>query len=263
MHPDSFALAFVEDNDLPAPDAADQVLVRWLWRRLGRSPSWLEVIAFRAGLREKERRSVRRAWWRRLWKPNPPTQEDLVADFLRSPEGQILFQLSGGMIGLLARLALADPWEGFDARHPTTPRPTRRETLRERVALGCPVPMREQAKAVLAYANWKLTGRPEADDGGVPEAAEFLGAAHAAAINVMTGAAVMGVCARLRGAGGGDVKRRMVLRELDRVGGEALQRWPGIGLRLPDAPLGIWPLPADDDGPAWEPAPEPSGRRCL
>lgn len=247
MLPDLFYLAFVDDLDIPALDAADHVLVRWLRRRLGRSPSWLEVLAFRAGLRERARRLARWAWWRRLWRPVAPRRDELIADFLRSWEGQILFGLVGGMNALLARLALSDPWEGFDGRHPCTPRLSRRETLRERVGRGCAVPVREQAMAVLAYAEWKLSGRPVMDRGGIPEAAEFLAPAHAAAINAMTGAAAMGICARLRPAGGSEVSRRAALRELDQVGDEAMRLWPGIEGRVPDPPLDLWP-PRVEDG---------------
>lgn len=263
MLPDLFELAFADDADIPAFDAADHILVRWLRRHLGRSPSWLEVLALRAGLRERTRRLGRWGWWRWRWRRTALAQrEDLVADFLQSEEGQILFRLLGGMTALLAQLALADPWEGFDGRHPQSPRLSRHEVLLERMALGCSVPVREQAMAVLAYANWKLTARPVLAPGCIPEAAEFLGPVRAAAINAMTSVAVMGICARLRRAGGGEVGRRAVLRELDRVGSEALRLWPGIGLRGPGAPLGIWPPPDDDDGPDAPPAsssPPPSG----
>lgn len=257
MSPDLFQLALVDDLDIPALDAADYVLVRWLLRRLGRSPSWMEVLTFRAGLQERARRLARWAWWRRLWRSAAPRREDLIADFLRSWEGQILLRLVGGMTALLAQLALSDPWEGFDGRHPHTPRLSRRETLRERVGRGCSVPVREQAMAVLAYAEWKFSGRPVMARGGIPEATEFLAPIHAAAINAMTGAAVMGICARLRPAGGSEVSRRAVLRELDRAGGEVLCLWPDIGRRGPGAPLGIWPPPDDDDddGPAAPQAP--------
>jgi hypothetical protein len=197
MLPDLFEFAFADDADIPAPYAADHVLVRWLRQRLGRPPSWLEVLALRAGMRERARRRVQWAWWRRLRCPGSPRQEDLVIDFLESLEGQMLFRLLGGMAALLAQLARPDPWEGFDGRHPTAPRLGRREALRERVALGCVVPVWEQAAAVLAYAEWKLSGLPVVTRGFVPEAVEFLAPIHAAAINAITAAAVMGVCARL------------------------------------------------------------------
>lgn len=254
MLPDLFELAFADDSDIPAANAADHVLVHWLRQRLGRPPSWLEVLALRAGLRERARRLVRWAWWRRLRHPGPPRREDLVADFLRSWEGQMLFRLLGSMSALLAQLALPDPWEGLDGRHPYAPRLSRRDALRERVVLGCAVPLREQATAVLAYAEWKLSGQPVVALGCIPEAAEFLAPVHAAAINAMTDTAVMGICARLRRADGGQVARRAVLRELNRAGGEALRLWPGIGRRGPEAPLGIWPPPEDDDDPNAPPA---------
>jgi len=178
----------------------------------------------------------------------------LIADFLRSPEGRMLFRLLGNMAALLAQLARPDSWEGFDGRHPTAPRLGGREALRERVALGCAVPVREQAAAVLAYAEWKLSGLPLVARGFIPEAAEFLAPVHAAAINAMTAAAVMGIGPRLRQAGG-DAGRRAVLRELDRVGGEALRLRPDIGRRSPGVPRGIWPPPQDDDGPVAPPVP--------
>ncbi|WP_159996816.1 hypothetical protein [Roseomonas sp. 18066] len=239
----SFELAFTDGADVPAMDAPDHVLVRWLRQRLGRPPSWLEVLALRAGLRERARRLVRWAWWRRLRRPVPPRRDDLVAGFLRSWEGQTLFRLLGGMAALLAQLALPDPWEGFDGRHPTARRLNRREALRERLARGCSVPLRERAAAAVAYAEWKLSGQPEVAPGCIPEAVEFLAPAHAAAINAMTGTAAIGICARLRRVGAGEAERRALLRELDRVGGEALQRWPDVGGHQPGAPLGVWPPP--------------------
>jgi hypothetical protein len=246
MLPDLFELAFVDDADVPALNAPDHVLVCWLRVRLGRPPSWLEVLALRAGLREKARRMARWAWWRRLRRAVPPRRENLAADFLRSWEGQYLFRMVGGMAALLAQLALPDPWEGFDGRHPTARRLSRQEVLRERVALGHAVPVGEQAAAALAYAEWKLSGQPVMPWGYIPEMTEFLAPIHAAAINAMTGAAVMGICARLRKAAGGKAGHRAVLRELDRVGGEALRLWPDIGRRGPEAPLGIWPTENDD-----------------
>ena len=160
MIADAFSFSFSGDTDLPGPDAADHVLVQWLRRRLGRRPSWLEVLALRAGLRDGVRRRVRWAWWRRLRLPEPPRTEDLVGDFLRSLEGQILFGFIGNMGALVAQLALPDPWLGYDGRHPGARRLSRREALRERVALGHAVPVREQVTALLAYAEWKLSGLP-------------------------------------------------------------------------------------------------------
>ncbi len=247
MLPDLIELAFADDADIPAPHAADQFLVRWLRQRLGRPPSWMEVLALRAALRERARRRVRWAWWRRLRRPVPSRREDLVADFLRSWEGQLLFQLLGGMAALAAQLELPDPWIGFDGRHPIAQRLSRREALRERVALGCAVPVRDQAAAVLAYAEWKLSGVPMIAKGFIPEAAEFLTPVQASAINAMTGAAVMGVCARLRRVGVGEPARRAILRDLDRVGAEALQLWPDIGRRVSEVPKGLFPLPHDCD----------------
>ena len=98
-----FELAFVDEADVPALHAADHVLFQWLRRRLGRPPSWVEVLELRAGLRERASRLVRWAWWRRLLRPIAPTTEDLIADFLQSPEGQVLFRLTGGMSAVLAR----------------------------------------------------------------------------------------------------------------------------------------------------------------
>lgn len=256
-----FELTFADDADLPGPDAADHVLFRWLGRRLGRHPSWLEVLALRAGLLERARRQVRWAWWRRLWLPEPPRGEDLVGDFLGSPEGQILFGFVGNMAALVAQLALSDPWEGFDGRHPRTPRLSRREALRDRMAYGYGVPVHEQVAAVLAYAEWKLSGLPVLTQGLIPEATEFLAPVHAAAVNAATGAAVIGICARLRHAEGSGARRRAVLRELDSAGTEALRLWPGIGQRGPGVPLGIWP-PTDDDTPrAALPSSEPAPSR--
>jgi hypothetical protein len=264
MLPDIFELALGGGPGVPASDAPDHVLVRWLRQHLGRPPSWLEVLAFRAGLRESARRRVRWAWWRSLRRPEPPRREDLVTDFLRSWEGQTLFRLVGGKAALLAQLVLPDPWEGFDGRHPTAPRLSRREALRERVARGCAVPVREQAAAVLAYAEWKLSGLPVVTRGFIPETVEFLAPVHAAAINTMTTAAVIGLVARLRQAGG-DAGRSAMLCELNHAGGQALRLFPWIGRRGPGAPLGIWPPTEDDDGHLAPPEPVPPlamGFRC-
>lgn len=258
MLADPFGLALAEDSKLPSPEAPDHVLARWLRERLGRPPSWLEVLALRAGLRERDRRRVRWAWWRRLRRPQPPQREDLAAEFLRSWEGQLLLQwLGGSLVVLLGRLALPNPWEGFDGPPPGASRLNRREMLRERVARGGAVPMREQAAAVLAYGAWKLSGQPVLAPGCVPEAAEFLAAAHVAALNAMSASAVAEICTRLRAARCSDAGRRAALRELERVGAEAVRLWPGIQRRGPGAPLGIWP-PNDDDGSSALPSPAPS-----
>ena len=99
--------------------------------------------------------------------------------------------------------------------------------LRERVARGYAVPMREQVAAVLAYAEWKLSGLPVLTQGLLPEATEFLTPVHAAAVNAATGAAIIGICARLRHAEGFGARRRAVLRELDSAGTEALEAVAG------------------------------------
>ena len=248
MLPDLFELALVvDDADVPASSAADHVLVRWLRQRLGRRPSWLEVLALRAGLRERALHRVRWAWWRRLRRPTPPGHEDLVADFLRSPEGQMLFRLLDGMSGLLAQLALPDPWKGFDGRHPTALRLSRREALRERVALGCAVPVREQAEAVLAYGEWKRSGVPMVPRSFIPEEAEFVTPVQAAAINALSAGALMDVCARLLRTARAEAGKRAVLRELDCIGVQASERWPGIERRRSGPPLGYWP-PDNDQG---------------
>ena len=252
-----FELAFTDSGDIPAPDAADQVLVRWLRQRLGRPPSWFEVLELRAGLKERARRLVRWAWWRRLRRPVLPEPEHLVADFLRCPEGQILLRMVGSMGALLLQLGLPDPWYGYDARHPQARRLSRRETIRERVSRGGVVPVREQAAAVLAYAEWKLSCLPVATKDSMPEAVEFLASVHAAAINAMNIAAVMGICACLHRPSGGETGQRAILRELDRVGGEALRLWPGMGRPAPGAPLGLLPVAeAPQETEETEPVPD-------
>ncbi len=259
-----FELAFADDADLPSADAADHALYRWLLRRLGRPPSWFEVLALRAGLRERAQRLARWAWWRRLRRPEPPGQEDLVADFLLSPEGQILLSfLLGNIAALLVQLALTNPWEGFDGRHPAMEWPTRHDTLRERMTRGCPLPMRAQIAAILAYADWKLSGEPDLPRGSIPEAAEFLAPAHAAAINAMTSTAVIGVCARLRSRQGGQPGRRSMLLELDRVGAEAFRLWPGIQQPVPGAPLGIWPPEQQEPDASLDIKPDPAPPSSL
>lgn len=67
------------------------------------------------------------------------------------------------------------------------------------------------AATVLAYAEWKLSGQPEMARGLIPNAVEFVTPLHAAAINAMTGAAVMGISAWLRRGGGAEAGRRAVL----------------------------------------------------
>ena len=143
------------------------------------------------------------------------------------------------------------------------PRLGRRDVLRERVEHGYAVPVREQVAAVLAYAEWKLSGLPVLTSGFVPEVTEFLAPVHAAAVNAMTAAAVMGVCARLSHGNCREAARRAVLRELNHTGGEALRVWPGLARREPGMPTGLWPRSEDDDSPG-APAialpPSPSGR---
>lgn len=244
-----FELAFADDADLPAANASDYALVRWLHQRLGSPPSWFEVLALRAGLRERARRLVRWAWWRRLRRAAPPSRECLVADFLRSPEGEMLLRMVGGMTLLLAQLALTDPWYGYDGRHPRAQRQSRREVVLERMARGGAVPLREQRAAILAYADWKLAGLGDIENVFVAAAVEFLLPTHAAAINSMSVAAVMGICTRLRRPGTGDAGRPTVLRELDHAGAEALRLWPGIGRRVSGPPRGLWPVPDEAEDP--------------
>jgi hypothetical protein len=99
------------------------------------------------------------------------------------------------------------------------------------------------------YAEWKLAGLPILTRGLILEATEFLAPNRAAAINVMTSAAAIGLCARLQGTDGGEPRRRAVLGDLDRLGNEAIRRWPGIERLSPGTPLGLWPLPEHNDGP--------------
>jgi hypothetical protein len=182
-----------------------------------------------------------------LPRPRRPRRKDLVADFLGSWDGQLLLRLLGGsMTALLARLAMPNPWEGFDGCLPRNMPVSRQEALRERVAMGAPVPERERIRAVLAYADWKLTGEPKMPSGYVPETVEFLAPAHAAAINAMTSAAVVGFCARLRVARFSEVKRRALFGELASAGTEAMRRWPGIERRTSAPSLGFWP-PAESE----------------
>jgi hypothetical protein len=89
----------------------------------------------------------------------------------------------------------------------------------------------------------------------IPEAAEFLAPVHGAAINAMTGAGCYGHLCPAAARWG--QRSRSPCGSSDRAGGEVLRLWPDIGRRGPGMPLGIWPPPEDDDGPAAPPAPAP------
>ncbi len=249
MESEAFELAFSEAFDGLSSEAPDFVLRRWLRQRLGRAPSGFEVLALRAGLRKRAARRSRWRWWRRVRPPVPPRRRELVDDFLRSWDGQLLLRFVGDMAALLTQLALPDPWEGYDGRHPYAPRLSRRERLREHVRRGGAVPAREQAAAVLAYGEWKLSGEPVAARGALPKCAEFLAPVHAAAINAMTGIAVMGICAQLRQTRAGEVGRRALLGDLSRTGSEAIRLWPGVERFSLEEPRGLWP-PVNQAGDA-------------
>jgi hypothetical protein len=168
----------------------------------------------------------------------------LVADFLRTWEGKLLLKwLDGSMVALMARLALPNPWEHFDGSHPRCVPVSRRSALREHFARGGDLPIREQAAAVLAYANWKLLRHLLLAPDGILEDAEFLSSTHAAAINAMTVEGVTEMCNRLKDARGSDARRRRVLRELNLVGTEAIRLWPGIARFCAEPPRGLWPPP--------------------
>jgi hypothetical protein len=241
-------LAPGDDKDLPPEDAPDLVLVRWLNSRLGRQPIWMEVLELRFLLRALAWRRARWRWWRRPRPLRRPGRDDLVADFLSSGEGQLLLRaVGGGIAALVARLERPDPFEGLDGSHPTATRPTRRERLRERIAIGAPVPLWSQAGAVTAYATWKVTGVPVLAPGLVPEMVEFLAPDHAAAVNVMAPSAVMEFARRLSPARCSDAGRRIVLAELSRIGTEAMTSWLGAARASETPPLGLWPeSPAAD-----------------
>jgi hypothetical protein len=240
-------LAPGDDKDLPPDDAPDRALVRWLRSRLGRRPTWFEVLEFRFLLRALARHKLRWAWLRLLRPIRLPSREDLVADFLSSAEGQLLLRAVGGSIAtLVTRLERPDPFEGFDGTHPTATRPIRLERLRERIAYGALVPLWAQAGAVTAYASWKMTGVPVLAPGLMPEMVEFLAPIHAAAVNVMAPSAVMEFAHRLRAARCSDSGRRVVLAELFRIGTEAMTLWPGISNASEASPLGSWPDPAGE-----------------
>jgi len=231
-----------DNTDLPLPDAPDRVLVRWLEARLGRPPTWFEVLELRFLLRGLAQRRAWWAWWRRLRPLRLPAQEDLVADFLTSVEGQLLLRALGGcMAALVVQLRLPDPFSGYDGRHPTAPRPTRLERLRERVAGGGAVPLWAQAEAVTEYATWKVTGVPVLAPSFMPEMVEFLAPAHAAALNVLSPGAAMAFAARLRAARCSEAGRRAALGELARIGTKAMGLWPEVARRSPVSPLGLWP----------------------
>jgi hypothetical protein len=233
-----------DDADLPPFDAPDRYLVRWLEARFRRPPVWFEVLELRFLLRALARRRARWAWWRRLRPLRLPARKDLVAEFLATPEGQLLLRALGGSIAaLVARLALTDPFEGFDGRHPTGARWTRLERLRERTARGGTAPPWAQAEAAVAYGEWKVRGVPVLAPGLIPKPVEFLMPAHAAALNAMSPSEVAAITQRLRKTRCSDSGRRAALGYLDRVGAKAIQLWPGIQRRCPTPPLGLWPLP--------------------
>jgi hypothetical protein len=207
-------------------------------------------------LRAWARRRPRWAWWRRLHPLRLPGQDELVADFLSSPEGQLLLRALGGNMAVLeAQLRLPDPFDGYDGRHPTASRPTRMERLRERIAEGGTVPLWVQADAVTAYARWKATGVPVLTPGSIPEMVEFLAPAHAAALNVLSPGAAMEFATRLRAAHCSDAGRRAVFRELTQIGMMAMELWPEASQHSSAPPRGLWPpASADDDGPTPPPA---------
>lgn len=241
-------LAPEADKELPPENAPDLALARWLEARLGRRPTWIEILELRFLIRHHARRRARWAWWRRLRPLRLPDRTDLVADFLGSSEGELLFRALGGcMEALVARLMLPDPFEGYDGRHPTTPRPSRLDRLRERVAHGGTMPLRAQAAAVIAYASWKLTGVPVLEPGYLPDMVEFLAPVHAAAVNAMSPAAAKEFAARLRAARCSDPGRRAVLMELSRIGTEAIALWPEVAPISNAPPLGLWPVPDAGD----------------
>jgi hypothetical protein len=255
---DLLGLAPGDDTALPSTDASDRVLARWLCLRLGRPPGWFEVLELRFLLRALARRRVRWAWWRRLRPLRLPAREDLVADFLASPEGLLLLRaLGGSMAALLAQLRLPDPFEGFDGRHPTPSQSSRLERLRARVAGGGAVPLWAQAEAVIAYAAWKVTGVPVLAPGFLPEMVEFLAPAHAAALNVLAPGVAMDFAVRLRAARCSDAGRRVALRDLTQIGTEAMEFRPDIARLSAAPPLGLWPPAAPEDGAA-APVPDPA-----
>jgi hypothetical protein len=81
----------------------------------------------------------------------------------------------------------------------------------------------------------------------IPEAAQFLGPTHVAAINAMSEAAVAGHCLRLRHAGRSPIERAVILKELDHIGAEARRLWPGVDGPVAGPPRGLWPV-LDDPG---------------
>lgn len=242
-------------DDLPSACAPDHVLSAWLIGRLGRQPTYLEILEFRLLVKEVERRKVKKgwvSWWRRMRPIRRPSRDDVVAHFLASEEGQILFRILGGMAELMTQLTLPDPFLGYDGRHPTAPRLSYRERQLERINAGLPVSERYQALGIEAYAKWKLTGLPICESGFIPEDATFISKTQAAAINAMTPEAVYELIGRLGTARQSGYNS--ILHELERIGDDAKRRWPGIDRRAPGMPLGLWPVELDlavaDEGPS-------------
>jgi hypothetical protein len=173
----------------------------------------------------------------------------LVEEFLSSIEGQMLFRaIGGGIAALAALLRLPDPFEGYDGRHPTMPRPTRLKRLRERVGYGGGVPLRAQAEAVTIYARWKVNGLPVLPPGDMPEMVEFLSPVHAAAINVLSPMAATAFVSRLRTARCMEATCRGILTELSRIGTEAITLWPNSADLSNAVPCNLWPATQHRNG---------------
>lgn len=247
---DVYEIVLCGADDLPSACAPDHVLSAWLTARFGRQLTYLEILEFRLLLQEVERRKVKKgwaSWWRRSRPIRRPTHDDIVAHFLRSEEGQILFRLVGGVAALMAQLMLPDPFLGYDGRHPTAPRKSHRERLLERADAGLPVPEQYQAVGIQAYAKWKLTGLPLCESGFIPEDATFINKIQAAAINAMTPKAVYEMIGRLEAARESGTGYKSILYELERIGRDAKGRWPGIERRRTGMPLGLWPRASNDN----------------
>jgi len=244
----TYSIALADIVDLPAHDAKEVILLRWLREWLGRSPSWYEYLEFRSGLEERRRRQPWWAWWRRMREPRRPTRGDLITNFLSDWDGQYLLRSIGGSLKELQKLlAGPDPFYGYDGRHPYGQRQTQMERARERISRGGSVPTWLQLEAVLAYAEWKLDGAPVLERGFIPELVWYLSPRRAAAINALSPAAVAQILGRLTDPRFGRIEVKSIFSELDFVGARAMVLWPGIQRRGPEAPRGVWPTRSDTE----------------
>ena len=237
MHLNDFEI--VDTGNLPARDAPDHLLIRWLEGSLGRQPIDLDVIALRAALRRRAQENL--SFWQRLRQP-PHAEADPVADFLASEEGALLVRMLGSLSAAMAALATPDPWLGIDGRHPYREPEPWRDQVRRRVAInGGKVPPSERLRSVKAYVDWKLGCRQTSAALVDDEALEFLAPEHAAALNASSLAAVIALRERLRDPTASDVVRFRVLDELSASGRDVLRKMREMAGCNEAPPAGIWP----------------------